>query len=617
MKVAVCVKWVPVVARMKFDYETKRIVRDGVPNELNSYDQLAVQRCIELRQEGHELDIHVYTMGPPASLQGLQQCIAMGADNAYHIVDAAFAGSDTLATAHALSLALSKNKYDMVLFGAHSVDAETGQVGPEVAELMSLPQVTNVRKLDILDSSRVLLERETDEVIETYECTLPVVISVVEGIAPEVFPNREAMQKAREFKAIEISAEELSSDLSIFGQKGSPTWVEEIQIVESGRDQNLINDDAETLDAAKSLAIYLKQKGLLDTSSRTKNNKSAPFAHLESRANVGPSVLVIADISAHSVKKVTFELLSAASKVADQIQGHVICLAIGSAYISEHVEILGKSGADIVATAIDEKLQHYKTSSYAEVLVSAMNEYSPYAVLVSSTVNGRDLASRVAGRLGLGLTGDCVGLEVDNEGRLVQLKPAFGGNIVAPILSSTSPYMSTIRPGLLESLELNPDRKFSRHELSVEIQDDSSLRLLEVRPAEEGSDTADLEDAWAVVCVGMGVGSKDKIKELEPICSLLGAELIGTRDVVDAGWMSRQRQVGLTGRSVAPRLYIGVGVRGDFNHTVGIQRSGTIVAINNNQRAQFFRSCDFGVVTDWEEFIPALVTAIEEVSPDS
>ena len=109
----------------------------------------------------------------------------------------------------------------------------------------------------------------------------------------------------------------------------------------------------------------------------------------------------------------------------------------------------------------------------------------------------------------------------------------------------------------------------------------------------------------------MGVGSKENIKALEPICELLGAELICTRDVVDAGWMSRQRQIGLTGRSVAPSLYIGVGVRGDFNHTVGIQRSGTIVAINNNARAQFFRSCDFGVVTDWEEFIPALVQELK------
>ena len=611
MRIAVCVKWVPVVARMKFDLETKRIVRDGVPNELNSYDQLAVQRCIELREEGHDIEVDVYTMGPPASLQGLQLCIAMGADNAYHIVDSVLAGSDTLATARALSLALRKQNYDIMLFGAHSVDSETGQVGPEVAEMLGLPQVTNVCKLNIVDGSTVQLERETDESIETYECTLPAVITVVEGIAPEVFPNREAVQKAREFKAVEISAQDLSSDLEIFGQKGSPTWVEEIQIIESGRDQNLISEETSYSDAAKSLTNYLKQKGVLEKNARTKNKKSSPLASVKSRQNKGPSVLVVADITTNGIKKVTFELLGAASKVADAIQGHVICLAIGSSRISDGVEILGKSGADIVITAIDDCLEHYNTSNYAQVLESALQEFSPYAVLLSSTINGRDLAARVAGKLGLGLTGDCVGLEVDEELRLVQLKPAFGGNIVAPILSSTSPYMSTIRPGLLEGMEANPDRSFLTQSLALDIKEDNALRLIDIRTAEEGADTANLEDAWAVLCVGMGVGSKENIKALEPICELLGAELICTRDVVDAGWMSRQRQIGLTGRSVAPSLYIGVGVRGDFNHTVGIQRSGTIVAINNNARAQFFRSCDFGVVTDWEEFIPALVQELK------
>ena len=399
--------------------------------------------------------------------------------------------------------------------------------------------------------------------------------------------------------------------MEIFGQKGSPTWVEEIQIIESGRDQNLISEETSYSDAAKSLTNYLKQKGVLEKNARTKNKKSSPLASVESRPNKGPSVLVVADITTNGIKKVTFELLGAATKVADAIQGHVICLAVGSSRINDDIEILGKSGADIVITAIDDCLEHYNTSNYAQVLESALQEFSPYAVLLSSTINGRDLAARVAGKLGLGLTGDCVGLEVDEDLRLVQLKPAFGGNIVAPILSSTSPYMSTIRPGLLEGMEANPDRSFLTQSLVLDIKEDNALRLIDIRTAEEGADTANLEDAWAVLCVGMGVGSKENIKALEPICELLGAELICTRDVVDAGWMSRQRQIGLTGRSVAPSLYIGVGVRGDFNHTVGIQRSGTIVAINNNARAQFFRSCDFGVVTDWEEFIPALVQELK------
>ena len=612
MKISICVKWVPVVARMKFDLETKTIVREGVPSELNAYDQLAVQWTVDHKQQ-YGLETDVYTMGPPPAQQGLVQCLAMGADNAYHIVDPALAGSDTLATARALSLALAKGGYDLLLFGAHSVDAETGQVGPEVAEMLGLPQVTGVHSIEVLAPDRICVEREIEDGVEVIECRLPAVVSVVEGIAPETFPGREETRAAQERPIAQITAADLSADLSIFGASGSPTWVSDIQFIESNREQRVITADVSPGDAARQVADYLREKGLLDPAVREQRRASAPLAPDAVRPPSGPAVWVLADHGADGLRSVARELLGAAGGVADAVGGHVVGVLMGGPDAARHAVEVGRAGADLVAAALDEALADYTTEAYAGALARAMDERRPYAVLLPSTVNGRDLAARVAAKLGLGLTGDCVGLEVDGEGRLVQLKPAFGGNIVAPILSRTTPYMATVRPGILSPLRPNPGRAVEMLSLPVTPPEDPAVRVIERRSMAQG-ETADLEDAWSVVAVGMGVGSEADVARLQPLADALGAEMICTRDVVEAGWMPRQRQVGLTGRSVAPALYIGVGVRGDFNHTVGIQRAGTVIVVNSNRRAQFFRACDLGVIADWRDLLPALVA---ELTPNA
>ena len=606
MKIAICVKWVPVVSRMQFDVEAKRIIREGVPNEVSPYDLLALQRAVELKAE-RDVEVTVYTMGPPGARQGLVQCLAMGADRAFHINDAALAGSDTLATSRALSLALGREAYDLILFGYHSTDAETGQVGPEVAELMGLPQVTGVRKLDVADAGLLRLERHLEDGFEVVEVRMPAVLSVTEGVAPETFAGRDALKAAMEREIPEISAKELSEDLSLFGMDGSPTWVQEIRILESEREQ-LMLQDIPVAEAAKRTVEFLKGRGHLDPTKRGLRRAGQPIPATV-RPEDGPDVWVVADVGPAGVRSVTHELLGAAQPVADAVQGHVVALLFGGPDAGQYADELAHYGADMVAVAADAALAAYTTEAYAAALAAVMREWQPYAVLLPSTVNGRDLAGRVAARLGLGLTGDCVGLEVDEEQRLVQLKPAFGGNVVAPILSKTKPYMATVRPGLLERPVPDTSRKAPVRTLKVQAPGDPAVRVVEShREVESGA--VEIDDAWAVIGVGMGVGGPEHIAALDPLAELLDAQYVCTRDVADAGWMPKQLQVGLTGRSVAPDLYIGVGVRGDFNHTVGIRRAGTIVGVNNNPRATIFRQADLGVLADWNEFVPALVQTL-------
>ena len=610
MKIAVCVKWVPALARIRFDAETRRIIREGVPHELNGYDKLAIQRAAELKAERNDVEIGVFTMGPPQAKQGLLQCLAWGADHVFHITDRAFAGSDTLATARALSMALKRDQYDLILFGAHSLDAETGQVGPEVAELMGLPQVTAVQKLDIApDGSKIIVERQLEEGVERLECRMPCAVAVTEGVAPETFPPREALAETRERDVPEITADDLSPDHTLFGDSGSPTWVAEIRIIESLREQKVLNME-EDAGAARQVVAFLKERGLLTPEARQVRRNLSPAPEAV-RPLEGPGVWVFAETGRHGVLSVTRELLGAAQPVADAIHGHVAAVLLGGHEAGGLAEELGHAGADVVYAATGPQLASYTTEAYTATLVAAIQEGRPYAVLLPATVNGRDLAARVAGRLLLGLTGDCVGLEVDGEGQLIQLKPAFGGNVVAPIFSKTRPYMATMRPGLLDPLDPNTARRVQLNAVPVVAPEDPAVRVLGWAP-EPSVDVADLDRAWAVVCVGMGVGGPEGVKEIEPLVQALDAELICTRDVVEEGWLPRQRQVGISGRSIGPALYIGVGVRGDFNHMVGIQRAGTVVAINNNPRASIFRQVDVGVVADWRVAVPALAEELKK-----
>jgi electron transfer flavoprotein alpha subunit len=209
----------------------------------------------------------------------------------------------------------------------------------------------------------------------------------------------------------------------------------------------------------------------------------------------------------------------------------------------------------------------------------------------------------VAARLGLGLTSDCIDLEVDAQGNLVQHKPAFGGNIVAPILSRTWPQMATVRPGMFAA------RPLSRTEI-VPIPADAApprARVVSTRTVEVPSD---LESADVVVGFGMGIGGPENLPMIRELAGLLGAPLATTRDVCDRGWIWRHHQVGLTGRAIAPRVYVAIGIRGAFEHTVGIRKAGTVVAINHDPEAWIWDSADYGVKADWKTFVPELIRAL-------
>jgi electron transfer flavoprotein alpha subunit len=206
------------------------------------------------------------------------------------------------------------------------------------------------------------------------------------------------------------------------------------------------------------------------------------------------------------------------------------------------------------------------------------------------------------------MTGDCVDLGIDRAGRLIQYKPAYGGNIVSVIMGATTPQLATVRPGMFAPVE--PREGAEAEAQRLEVEPASRLRPVE---SEHRPDTAayELDAATVCICIGKGVGGPEALPEIEAHAARLGAAVGGSRDVTDAGWLPKNRQIGLTGRAIAPRLLIEVGVRGAFEHMSGSVRAGVIVALNANERAPIFDHADVGVVGDWHETFPPLVDALE------
>ena len=599
-------KYVPMIARMQFDYEARTIVREGVPSEVNPFDVLGLVRAVELKREPHD-EVVVLTMGPPTAAEGLTTCLALGADRGVLVTDRALAGSDTLATSRALALALAREAPDLVICGRNSTDGETGQVGPEIAELMGLPHVSHVRRLELSENGRTaVVERITDEGFQTLECDLPAVICVTEGVAPELFPNRQQMEEAAAKPVDEVNCSMLSDDTSQFGAQGSPTWVNEIRLVEPNR-LGVTLQEVSPEDAAKQIAQSVRER-LAELESAEPESSGEPLPRYA--GVIDRSIWVVAENSRDGLAHVTYEMLGKARDLTTITQSEVVAVVItpgGDA----HASALGAAGADRVLVIDNSSLGPVCSRAVGNALSEVVQgQTPPYAILFASTADGRDLASRLAARLSLGLTGDAIDLEIDDEGQLVQLKPALGGNVVAPILSKTLPNLVTLRPGLLSPAVQDLGVTATVVHTASEPFEGADVRLVR-EEFQEDTEGLDLARARIVVGVGMGAG-EENVAGMVDVARSLGASVATTRDVVHAGWLPQQLQVGISGRTIAPTVYIAVGIRGAFNHTVGLQRAGIIVAINQNRRATIFRSADFGVVGTWQEFLPPL---IEELRP--
>jgi electron transfer flavoprotein alpha subunit len=600
LKIAVCVKQIPLVEDANFDPVSKTIKRDGV-NVMSAYDLRAIAQAVELKNSAGA-DTTVVTMGPPQAREVLVDALGMGIDHAVHLQDRAFAGSDTLATARALALWLAPHKFDLIMLGKYSLDAETGQVGPEIAELLGIAQIAGVRKLRI-EGQALFAERESDEGIEEVESSLPALLTCAERLINPIRIDPQTREAANSKPITSVRADELTDEAGQFGFAGTPTWVQEVRAQESPKVECKMLDAADPDRAAEAVIAELEQRGALSRRVR----KQRPIGDTIRKPVHGKDVWVVVETNlAGAITLGTLELLSAGDALATQVGGSLIAVGLATT-VAKHSGLLASYGADHIILANNPGLDNYSPETSAEALAKLIRERTPWALLLCASERGRDWGPRLAARLRLGLTGDAIGLELDGEGHMVALKPAFGGNIVAPILSKTHPQMATVRQGVLQLAEPNPRRQAEIETVRVDIA--KPLTRLVSSTSTLDDSLAPLDGAEVVVGIGMGVGGPEGVERAKELAHAVDAAMCATRRVTDKGWVPRQLQVGLTGKTIEPRLYFSLGIRGVPNHTVGIKRAETVVAINADPDAPIFERANLGLVGDFAPLTRALAEA--------
>lgn len=319
------------------------------------------------------------------------------------------------------------------------------------------------------------------------------------------------------------------------------------------------------------------------------------------------SVMVFVEQRSGELQNVSLELLGKGRELADKINSKLSAVLLGH-NIENLSEELIQYGADEVVCVEDKNLDVYLTSTYTKALTEVINKKDPDIVLVGATTIGRDLAPRVSATIGTGLTADCTSLEIDEENQgLLMTRPAFGGNIMATIICPNHrPQMSTVRPGVMKKLERDIARTGNIEKIDVDFSEcDKNVEVLKY--VKENVKKVNIEDAKVLVSAGRGIGSKENMDAVYELADILGAEVSASRAVIDAGWVDKSRQVGQTGKTVRPDVYIACGISGAIQHLAGMEESEYIIAINNNSDAAIFEVADLSLVGDVNKVIKNLI----------
>ncbi len=326
-------------------------------------------------------------------------------------------------------------------------------------------------------------------------------------------------------------------------------------------------------------------------------------------------VWVIAEHYKNKINNVAFQLLGKGRELADVLKVPLTFVILGANFDDE-LEELSQYGEDEIIYVKSAILKDYYSDLYVKTLAELITENKPEIILIGATPTGRDFAPRVAKRLNAGLTADCTGLDIDPEtGNLLQTRPTFGGNIMATIKTPSSrPQMSTVRPGIFKAPE-KKKKKVNIRKINRDYKEKDSVSKI-VKIIQKERVKVNLEEADIIVSGGRGLGSKENFKIIEELAEVLDAEVGGSRVAVELNWIENDRQIGQTGKTVRPKLYIACGISGAIQHLVGMQSSDIIIAINRDPNAPIFKAAHYGIVADVHKVVPVLIEEIKKAKSE-
>ncbi|BBY38019.1 hypothetical protein MMAN_21530 [Mycobacterium mantenii] len=582
MRFAVLVKQIPAFEQMALG-PGGRLVRDGTALEMSAYCRRAVSKAVELAASVTGGSVVVFTLGPPSAEDALREAVAWGLERGVEIrgvllTDPAFAGSDTIATARLLAAAIEcEGSFDLILTGKNSLDSDTGQVPPQLAELLDLPFAAGVKTLTLAGHILTVGCEHDDGWIDA-EFRIPAVISCAERLCDpaKVPPEGRAAVPAHKIGTIRAA------------QLGPGPWGAAASLTVVGDVRRLTMQRSHQLDADAPVATQVANavRSLLDRGALNAATSPEPPV-LAPTGGPGPVVAVLAEPGHDALAR---ELCGAATYLAASLSGSTVMVAPHAI----DAATAGSWGAD--------RLVHIDGAVAEEDVAAAMAGWAraerPWAILAGSTTAGREIAARLAAAVSAGLTGDAIELDA-SEGRLIAWKPAFGGLLVAAIAATSPVQMATVRAGVM------PRPRLRSHLAEVVSIAATPRNRVNIRVRRQDTPLERLGEADVVIGVGTGVAQQE-LPRLEAVRELLNAEIGCTRKITDHGWMPHSSQIGITGRSIAPRLYFAIGTSGKFNHMAGVRSAGTVLAINADRMAPVFDHADVGIVADWRDCIDIL-----------
>jgi len=626
------IKQVPVPSEMRMG-EDGLMDRTKAKSIINIDCTFGLEAGLQLKKQNPEAKLIVCSMGPGSFDTALRTAISMGYDEAYLLSDRKLGGSDTYATGLAISTMLkhlgftkdSKEPF-IILAGRQTSDGDTAHVPSQVAEAIGIPQATFVESVKADGSGNVIAKRIIEGGYQMMKLPMPCVISLTPTGIPPRKPSLSGAIKARNLMITTFGIDDIGLGTEKIGINGSPTIVAKVVNMVSERPPITMSEGHNEAALVDSLIANLKKGGnvLVKKEEDAKKDVDRPDFPEKDFRDGARGILTWAEITNGTVARPSLELLTPARHLANQLGNDtkVMTLIIGK-NVQPLAQILIEHGSDEVILVENEKLEEYLVLPFSSIFEQVIKVRKPEIALFAATTSGRELAPRIGMKTDSGVTADCTGLEigeyVNKKEKVIyrpileSRRPTYGESKLATILGFVCPQVSTARAGTFEVPKRTEGKQGVVSTFTPVLnKSDFVVEILET--VRGGGGLSNLFEADIIVSGGRGT-TNDGLKLIKSLTEALksqgvNAEWACSRPVVDEGVTEYARQIGQTGKTVRPKVYLAVGVSGAIQHIAGMKEAGKVIAIDRNPKANIFNNADFGIVGEYQDIIPELIDRV-------
>ena len=627
------IKQVPIPTEMRMG-DDGLMDRTKAKSIINIDCQFGLEAGLQLKKQNPGARLIVCSMGPKSFETALRTAVSMGYDEAFLLSDRKLGGSDTYATGLAIStmlkhLGFTKNSKEpfIVLAGRQTSDGDTAHVPSQVAESIGIPQATFVESVKADGNGNVIAKRIIEGGYQMLKLPLPCVISLTPTGIPPRKPSLSGAIKARKLEITTFGIENIGLGTEKIGLNGSPTIVAKVVNIISERPPIVMAEGHNEVALVDSLIINFKKGGniLEKRENVAKKEIERPDFPDKDFRNGASGILTWAEITNGKISRPSIELLTPARNLANQLGNNtrVLTLMIGK-NVEQLAHTMIEYGSDEVIYVENEKLEEYLVLPFSSIFAQVIKERNPEIALFAATTSGRELAPRIGMKTNSGVTADCTGLEIgeyiDKKEKLIykpileSRRPTYGESKLATILGFVCPQISTARAGTFEVPERLEGREGIISVFNPVLDDQDFIVEIQKTIRGEGG-LQNLFDADVIISGGRGtlIDNLGLIKDLAEALKSQGinAEWASSRPVVDEGVVDYARQIGQTGKTIRPKVYIAVGVSGAIQHIAGMKESEKIIAIDHNPKAHIFQNADFGIVGEYTDILPELIERVK------